>query len=67
MVRNTATQGSDHGNQGEEDQGRLGDCAVAAAGGAALKVAGKLGEKVTAKVKDVLEGEKGSEQSTRPA
>ena len=41
--------------------------AVAAAGGAALKVAGKLGEKVTAKVKDVMAGEKGSEQSTRPA
>jgi hypothetical protein len=41
--------------------------AIAAAGGAALKVAGKLGQKVSAKVKDVLEGEKESEPSTRQA
>jgi hypothetical protein len=37
--------------------------AVAAAGGAALKVAGKLGHKVAAKVKDVAEGEQNSEHA----
>jgi hypothetical protein len=41
--------------------------AVAAAGGAALKVAGKLGRKVTAKLKDAVEAGKVGEQSERPA
>jgi hypothetical protein len=41
--------------------------AVAAAGGAALKVAGKLGRKVTAKLKDAVEAGKEGEQSERPA
>jgi hypothetical protein len=41
--------------------------AVAAAGGAALKVAGKLGQKVSARVKEAAEGEKRSDQSARQA
>jgi hypothetical protein len=41
--------------------------AVAAASGAALKVAGKLGRKVTAKLKDAVEGQKESEAPARQA
>jgi hypothetical protein len=36
-------------------------------GGAALKVAGKLGQKVSARVKEAVEGEKGSDQPARQA
>jgi hypothetical protein len=41
--------------------------AVAAASGAALKVAGKLGRKVTAKLKDATAGQKESETPARQA
>jgi hypothetical protein len=41
--------------------------AVAAASGAALKVAGKLGRKVTAKLKDTVAGQKESETPARQA
>ena len=47
----------------------LGTAAVAAAGGAALKVAGKLGRKVTERVKDAVEGQRedGAGTSSREA
>jgi hypothetical protein len=41
--------------------------AVAAASGVALKVAGKLGRKVTAKLKDTAEGRKEAETPARQA
>ena len=41
--------------------------AVAAAGGAALKVAGKLGRKVTENVKDAVEAQKNGERSAQQA
>jgi hypothetical protein len=41
--------------------------AVAAAGGAALKVAGKLGRKVTERVKETVEAQRDDENSTRHA
>lgn len=41
--------------------------AVAAAGGAALKVAGKLGRKVTERVKETVEAQRDDENGTRHA
>jgi hypothetical protein len=41
--------------------------AMAAAGGAALQVAGKLGRRVTEKVKDVIETQKEDREPARQA